>query len=493
MIQLRQITTIRGIRFIGVLLTLVLALCTDYARFVPIKNEWLRRSREKTLVALSSQDVRTLEVVCLAAYLVVFGIRLHFVRVKAGLFCGRLHRSVYHLRTIFLTGFCGIVLAYCLWGDSMTRVPTDAIVLFCGMLLGQAFVLLKATRCDSKKSDETCKDILDALIVVLALSVLLRPSWWPVEYSYRRERRWQGPWWNPDHFGLLMATGLVLAIGQAIERWRRKRIASNRWFLEAWCRWVGFYTVAAALTVVGLLKSYSRGAWFGTVVGLLYLGLHIVRTHKGAERHEARLGRRSSDLRNWILRNRVALAASLACILVLTFWNFRQTEAPVVGRVFSVTNKNDFSWRNRLVAYEGALQMMAARPWHGFGWDQTTDTFDQYFKPSRLIDTLSIQLNDYFGIGLTLGLPALVCFVGYVILSFWAYGGWPRLGQTDLDDGTQSQVIIRAGLMVLLVGFWFNRGLFFLALTTPFWVLLELGNEWRSGIDPTSGGTHECA
>jgi len=36
-------------------------------------------------------------------------------------------------------------------------------------------------------------------------------------------------------------------------------------------------------------------------------------------------------------------------------------------------------------------------------------------------------------------------------------------------------VVCRAGAMVLLVAFWFDGGLFHLATTAVFWVLLELG------------------
>ena len=42
-----------------------------------------------------------------------------------------------------------------------------------------------------------------------------------------------------------------------------------------------------------------------------------------------------------------------------------------------------------------------------------------------------------------------------------------------LDYGS----VCRAGAVVLLVGFWFDGGLFKLAMAAPFWILLELGRE----------------
>ena len=47
------------------------------------------------------------------------------------------------------------------------------------------------------------------------------------------------------------------------------------------------------------------------------------------------------------------------------------------------------------------------------------------------------------------------------------------IGHWTLDYG----IVCRAGAAVLLVGFWFDGGLFKLATAAPFWILLELGRE----------------
>ena len=83
-------------------------------------------------------------------------------------------------------------------------------------------------------------------------------------------------------------------------------------------------------------------------------------------------------------------------------------------RAASVANANDFSWRNRVAAWEGALQMMAEKPWFGYGWNQPERVYDQFYRPSNVPEGAAIQLNDYFTLGTTLGIPALVCFVAYV-------------------------------------------------------------------------------
>ena len=56
----------------------------------------------------------------------------------------------------------------------------------------------------------------------------------------------------------------------------------------------------------------------------------------------------------------------------------RQVEGAVARRAVSVANANDFSWRNRVAAWEGALQMMAERPWFGFGWNQPEQVYDKF-------------------------------------------------------------------------------------------------------------------
>jgi hypothetical protein len=47
--------------------------------------------------------------------------------------------------------------------------------------------------------------------------------------------------------------------------------------------------------------------------------------------------------------------------------------------------------------------------------------------------------------------------------------------QSAIAEWGSLQTACRAGAIVLLVGFWFDGGLFELATASPFWILLELG------------------
>jgi len=330
-------------------------------------------------------------------------------------------------------------------------------------------------------------------------------------FQYRGQARWCGPWENPNTFGVLMGVGFVLAVGALLERLKAKglmlksppssdygaaspassdcgaavsRLSSR---VSYFCFLLSAFLLllAACVMAVGLLKSYSRGAWVGTAVGLAMLARLKAKGHmlKEGETRIARIGTNAGKsvsiggIRVWLIV--VALSAS-----VLLFWSLQDTQWVAARRAVSVANANDFSWRNRVAAWEGALQMMAEKPWFGCGWNQPERVYDQFYRSSKVPEGAAIQLNDYFTLGTTLGIPALLCFVIYVgcALSPKSKVQSPKpeaqgpaatldFGRWTLDYGG----VCRAGAVVLLVGFWFDGGLFKLATAAPFWILLELG------------------
>ncbi len=207
------------------------------------------------------------------------------------------------------------------------------------------------------------------------------------------------------------------------------------------------------------------------------------------------ISRGSRLIPGFLHRNWLPAAGILFSVLLVAFWNFRHTEQHIVRRAFSFGNVNDFSWRNRVAAYEASLQMMADKPWLGFGWNQTQRVYDQLYRDPQVAEAAAIQLNDYFTLGTTLGVPALACFVAYVGLSLTrSRECGVRSGDRKAEDKSQQSegtgsvsalrplnsgrwlpAVCRAGAIVLLVGFWFDGGLFKLATGSVFWVLLELG------------------
>ena len=246
----------------------------------------------------------------------------------------------------------------------------------------------------------------------------------------------------------------------------------------------GFFLAAAGVMGVGLVKSYSRGAWVGAALGLAYLGYFVAKAE--SRKQKAEMGRGKAEtlkaemlkaVRSWL-----ALAIISVAVGLLAFWSCRHTERAVARRATSVANANDFSWRKRVAAYEGALQMMADKPLLGFGWNQPQRVYDQFYRTPKVDEGAAIQLNDYFTLGTTLGIPALACFVAFIGLSLTRNTEHEtRNTQTaalrPLTSDLWLPSVCRAAAIVLLVGFWFDGGLFKLATGATFWILLELGRE----------------
>ncbi len=373
---------------------------------------------------------------------------------------------------------------------------TAAIMLLGGAVLGQgaSFWESRKQRVGSRKGTS---------IAVLALVLLLAgAAFWQAEtahlFQYRGEGRWTGPWDNPNMFGVLMGVGAVLALGslmsqvQSLKSCGGEHPTSNIQHptFKLW-RWVkaALLLAAAGAMGVGLVKSYSRGAWVGAAVGMAYLAYQVgkaetLKTESGQEKAESRKQKAEIPVWRW-----GALAVMCASVAVLGFWDMRELEGRVARRAFSVVNANDFSWRKRVAAYEGALQMLADKPWFGYGWNQPERVYDALYRPAKVDEGMAIQLNDYLMLGMTLGVPALACFCMYAGLSLRgrqkAKGQMPknrapasdtRRETPDLRPETLAYpAVCRAGAVVLLVGFWFDGGLFKLATGATFWILLGLG------------------
>jgi O-antigen ligase len=292
-------------------------------------------------------------------------------------------------------------------------------------------------------------------------------------YQFRSQIRWSGLWNNPNIFGLLMGMGIALVLGAVVSSFYlpvsndgmkvdgRPEAGNRR------CRkyfFTGLCLFAAILMWRGLLHSYSRGAWTATGCGLAYLiGSGIWRLTSG--RSAISCGSTISRLQsNWLPFFVILLSA-----ILITFWHFRQTEWHPARRAFSAVNTVDFSWRNRIAAWEGALQITAEHPWFGTGWNQTEPLYEHYYLPQKRTESVAIEMNDYLILGAALGIPALFCFGMYLWLSLFRNSAF-SLQPLELLPAT-----CRAGAIVLLVGFWFDGGLFKLATASTFWILLELG------------------
>src|ERR1035437_4392102 len=396
---------------------------------------------------------------------------------------------------------------------------TPALTLLAGAVIGQGFAVganFKGGRLKAEGGNDFSVLVVSLVVILLALAAT-----WQTDsghsFAYRSHARWSGPWDNPNIFGLLMGTGFALAVGLFVQSLKSK-VQGREIGARSWKLGVGKYTVvilcllAAIFMARGLLHSYSRGAWIATLCGLVYFFWAKVQSLKFKVQG------------HWISRlakSWFPLSVILVSAFVLMFWHFRQTDWHPARRALSAVNTVDFSWRNRVAAWEGILQITAEHPWFGAGWNQPEPLYEHYYLPPNLNESAAIEMNDYLMLAATLGIPALFCFGMYLWLSLAgkAKSRKQKAEITDRQDAgatladslsapggrgegqgevraiqsaeIRSQdlkldlrppasdllsITCRAGAIVLLVGFWFDGGLLKLPTAATFWFLLELGS-----------------
>ncbi len=388
--------------------------------------------------------------------------------------CGTFIFLTFSLNDLPLIGLLLIAIAAYFIGDAATSREPDAIILLFGATFGRGVCFLlrqnEESALNSLRRDEggnTLKivnrksaivNFLVGLVMLLAFS-----SWWHLDMTnnYYHGPRWMGFWDNPNIYGMLMGAGTTLAIGMQVLSLKSK--AQSPKSEQKRKLTITFLFLAIGMMGVGLVMSYSRGAWLGTAVGLLYLAKVC--------------GKFKWRLKSFLL--------SAFCFLLLIFgvwffWNTTPDNAPWYVK------RMDFgrpSAQHRVAAWRGAVQMMRDHPF-GVGWNQAVGVYEKNYSPPEG-GAAAITTNSYLMLGTELGLPGLLCFIAYVGLALGKSEG--RRKNAEIEAGTnqignrkseiENMLACRAGALVLLVAFWFDGGLFTLATASVFWILLELGAE----------------
>lgn len=401
---------------------------------------------------------------------------------------------------------------------------TDPLVFLFGLALFGGITFWHNLESNRAKAFPIPAVLLGLVLSVFCLALLAdKPT--GQAFNYRGRHRWSGMWDNPNMSGVLMATGVVLAVGWAVSGIRcqasgAKKAASRKLKTEI-LHWIQIILLAAAAVLcgIGLVRSYCRGAWLGAVCGLAFLfwnwlrkASHLTpalspRLTGGEGELSAGASANLLSCRSWVLwsrKNWLPVSAIGISILVVGFWNLRHTEHIPTRRIASAANVNDFSSRNRVAGWEGALQMAAEKPLLGFGWNRQDEVYEQLYQRAKVESFRAIRTNDYFKLANTLGIPALFCFVAFVGLSLMRSAELRvRNAETESDTSPRPSphsgegvapsaspaldfraktldlsLACRSGVIVLLVSFWFDgadSGLFRLASGSLFWMLLGLG------------------
>jgi O-antigen ligase len=384
-----------------------------------------------------------------------------------------------------------IAIAAFFIGYATSSQEVDAVILLAGVTLGRGvkfFVGDEVTSLISKNEKIETPYVVSYFLIGLIL-LLAFSSWWHLDMagSYHGPR-WMGLWDNPNIYGMLMGAGVVLATGLLLadRRWKMEDGKSER-SQESEVRsqklaigliadnsklkiknsklgWV--LCIAAGMMAVGLVLSYSRGAWVGTVVGLLYLA-------------------KAHGKLKWRF---VLLVVFVFAAAVVFFWHSTaDTDAWYLKRL----DLSRPSAQHRVSAWRGALQMMRDHPL-GVGWNKAVNVYEKNYSPPEG-GAAAITMNSYLMLGTELGFPGLICFVAYVALRLKRDRSWKLGVGKNAECGVRSvecvsefripnsefriKTACRAGAVVLLVAFWFDGGLFTLATASMFWILLELGTK----------------
>ena len=221
---------------------------------------------------------------------------------------------------------------------------------------------------------------------------------------------------DPNAFGGMLMLGFVLAVGLAFSRERP---------LPRGLLWA-----AIAVTGLGVLLTYSRGAWIGSA-----LGAGIIIWFRA--RWLAPLG---------LLGAAGALAAGLG--------------SDFVARLEAGLRLRDEATRMRLDEYENALRIIREHPWFGIGFGDAP-------SPEFGVGVSSIYLLIAEQAGLV-GLAAFLLVVGLIMARGWLAF---RRGGDDLVLTVGAALI--AALTVGLVDHYFIN-IRFVHLVALFWILAGL-------------------
>jgi hypothetical protein len=378
--------------------------------------------------------------------------------VCLAVWCGTFIALAFSLNDLPLIGLLLVAIAAYSIGDAAAWRESDDIILLAGVMLGKVmrFALMGGGGWElgvGKISSEVVTRHLSLVTFLFGLVVLLAfSSWWHLDMSnnFYHGPRWMGLWDNPNIYGMLMGAGTVLAAGLLTrskkEEGRRKKLIQI------------FLMIVIIMMGVGLAMSYSRGAWAATAIGLLYLTWY-----------------------NGKLKWRFVLPGIFVVASVIWFfWNATSNNAPWYVKRMDLGRP---SAQHRVAAWKAGVEIMRDHPF-GVGWNKAIETYEKHYSPPE-DGAGAITMNSYLMLGTQLGLPGLICFVGYVALQL-GVGSWGlRARRWKVEDGTEKigirdsgfeiKAACRAGAFVLLVAFWFDGGLFNLATASVFWILLELG------------------
>lgn len=283
-------------------------------------------------------------------------------------------------------------------------------------------------------------------------------------FLYKGELRWQGPWGTPNIAAMFLAMGLLLlcAFGAAVHA-KLTEISNSKYFASAFkgLKWLVAASVFPALAYGCLLlvKTYSRGGWVAMGVGIvvLLMGCRGVRFYP------------------------LVLAGLFAVGIALNPQGLDRMAS--TGAV-----ESDKSISNRLLLWQGALQVMAENPWRGVGSGKFGEVFMRDYQLPSHTQEYTTAINDFLTLGTERGVAPLAFAASFFVL----------VAGIGLVMGMRCQQPLFVGCAATIfcgmVGSWFSSiafqsNSFYLLIASA--LLIGMGALWniwrRSGKQAVSG------
>jgi len=219
-------------------------------------------------------------------------------------------------------------------------------------------------------------------------------------YAQAGEGLARGTYQNRDHYSALLELILPFALLYPLAILQRSRVLHES---PAWPAVKACLPLAmAALVLIGIVHSLSRGGFLSALGSLLVCGSLALTLRGGRVRY--------SDLstRRW----RRALPIATVGLVVLLGFVFLPTD-PLIARFSELAQTDDISADTRAQIWRDTASMVPAYPWLGTGWGAYQYTFLR-FKSVAPMHTVDYVHNDYLQVLVEAG--PLVFVLGIVFL-----------------------------------------------------------------------------
>ena len=225
------------------------------------------------------------------------------------------------------------------------------------------------------------------------------PDWFLIQGRFMRA---SGVFAQPNPFGAYL--GLSLPVGASLTLWAISSLWTKRTLSHA--LWAAFYTTASACIGLGLIASWSRGAWLGAAGGILVvLALFHRRTAIG-------LGF------GLLALTITALLGTLNPAWIPSAISGRIGDIPAYLGLIDIraveVNDDNFAVIERLAHWVAALRMWELSPWLGVGPGNYAHIYPSVALP-RWNDPLGHAHNIYLN---TLGETGIIGFGAFLL--FWS-------------------------------------------------------------------------